>query len=301
MDLDVYCYGMTVLSSIHRLASGDFAAGGYGEIGQSFVCPGGEAMNGAILLSGLGFRCALGGPHLGRETSEPLRRYAARYGINVSGLREDPGYPGVRDLVVIHGLERSVLGWFGHYFSEPEKRWSEPDSAAVSAARVVALDPFFGPSSERCAELCRRFAKPYVTLDCAPESALHAHAAANVVSREYRTKHFPNVPEEELFSKYVASSAGLTIFTSGQRALRYGRPGRPAAEFTPFAVDVKSTLGAGDAFRAGVVYGLLEGMSDADIVRAAAALAALACTRLPIADHSATRAELDQILKLAPA
>jgi len=292
MELDVYCYGMTVLSSIHRLTAGDFAAGGYGEIGESFVCPGGEAMNAAILLSGLGFRCAVGGPHLGHETSAPLRRYAARYGIDVSGLREDPSYAGVRDLVVIHGLERSVLGWFGGYFSQAEKRWSEPDATCIAAARVVALDPFFGASSELCAELCRRFDKPYVTLDCPPDSALHRHAAANVVSREYRNQQFSGVPEAELFARYLSASAALTIFTSGQGAIRYGRRGGPLETLEPFKVNVKSTLGAGDAFRAGVVYGLFEGLSDGGIVHTAAGLAALACTRLPIADHAATRSEL---------
>ena len=33
----------------------------------------------------------------------------------------------------------------------------------------------------------------------------------------------------------------------------------------PFAVEVRSTLGAGDTFKAGCVYGLLKGMTDEEL------------------------------------
>jgi sugar/nucleoside kinase (ribokinase family) len=46
---------------------------------------------------------------------------------------------------------------------------------------------------------------------------------------------------------------------------------------------VKSTLGAGDCFRAGIIHGVLQGMDDADIVRFAAATAASVCQRFPFA------------------
>jgi sugar/nucleoside kinase (ribokinase family) len=61
-------------------------------------------------------------------------------------------------------------------------------------------------------------------------------------------------------------------------------------------VSVKSTLGAGDAFRAGVVFALLRGLDDDRVVRFAAGLAALVCTRLPIADNLPTLAEVEAFL-----
>jgi sugar/nucleoside kinase (ribokinase family) len=291
--LDAYFYGMTVLSTIHRVEAGDVLADGYGEIAETFVCPGGEAMNGALLLSGLGLRTALGGPHWGRETLEPLARYAARHGIEIGGIQVDHGYPGVRDLVIVHGEQRSVLGWFGRFFSERPTRWSEPDPTAIESARVVAIDPFFGASSVRAATLARSFGKPYVTIDCEHDSALHANAAATVVSREYRSRKYPRLDDEAIFADYTARSDSLTIFTSGKEALVHARGSQPPARFTPFHVAAKSTLGAGDAFRAGIVYGLATGLDDPACVRFASALAALVCTRLPIADHLPSRAEVD--------
>lgn len=297
MAVDVYLYGMTVLSTIHRCASALPLAGGYAEIEETYVCPGGEAMNAAMLLSGLGLTTALAGPHWGVETRDVLGRYASLYRIDVSGVSVDPGFPGVRDLVLVGGKERAVLGWFGKYFSTAERRWGEPEAAAIAGSRIVAIDPFFPNSSERAAELARQAGKPYVTIDCPHEGELHRSAAATVISREYRAARYPGQADEALFFEYASRGAGLSIFTSGAEPMRFGRAGAAVETYPPFDVDVKSTLGAGDTFRAGVVYGLLHGFSDAECVRFAAGLAALMCTRLPIADHVPTLPEVTMWLR----
>ena len=41
------------------------------------------------------------------------------------------------------------------------------------------------------------------------------------------------------------------------------------------------TSGGGDSFRAGIVYGFLQGWNDDEMIDFSAALAALACTRSP--------------------
>ena len=45
---------------------------------------------------------------------------------------------------------------------------------------------------------------------------------------------------------------------------------------------VRSTLGAGDTFKAGCVYGLLHGMKDQELVRFASACSAIAISRFPL-------------------
>lgn len=299
MPLDVYLYGMTVLSTIQRMATVLPEADGYGEIAETFVCPGGEAMNAAMLLAGLGLRTALGGPHWGTETRDVLARYAERYAIDVTSVTLDDGYPGVRDLVLVDSQQRTVLGWFGRYFSEPIKRWGEPSAPSIEAAKVIAIDPYFGDSSERASVLARQAGKPYVTIDCAHDGALHAHAAATVISREYRLQHYARVPDDELLQRYAVRSPGLTIFTSGKAAIRYLRAGGHVRTFAPFLVDAKSTLGAGDTFRAGIVYGILREFSDAECVRFASGLASLLCTRLPIADNVPSLSEVEAFLAKA--
>src|SRR6187399_3386765 len=142
MAPDVYLYGMTVLSTIHRVASALPAGDGYAEILETRVCPGGETMNAAMLLTGLGLRCAIGGPHWGAETREVLGSYAERYQIDVSAISIDLSYPGVRDVVLVAAGHRLVLGWFGRYFSEEPARWGAPDAEAIEQARIVSIDPF---------------------------------------------------------------------------------------------------------------------------------------------------------------
>jgi sugar/nucleoside kinase (ribokinase family) len=61
-------------------------------------------------------------------------------------------------------------------------------------------------------------------------------------------------------------------------------------------VEAKSTLGAGDTFRAGIVYGILRELSDGDCVRFASGLATLLCTRLPIADNVPALSEVEAFL-----
>jgi len=296
MSLDVYVYGMTVLSTIQRCAAGLPLSGGYAEITETHVCPGGEAMNAAMLLAGLGLRTALGGPHWGVATRSVLQSYAERHGIEVSGVIVDESFAGLRDLVLVGGDERAVLGWFGSYFSDPHRRWSEPDANAIARSRVVAIDPYFHGSSERAARLAREASKPYVTIDCPYDGALHGTAAATVISREYRRQRYPAVSDDALFREYASRGAGLSIFTAGNEPLRFGRARQASERFAPFRVDVTSTLGAGDTFRAGVVFGVLRGFDDRQCVRFAAGLAALMCTRLPIADNVPTLAEVEAFL-----
>ena len=60
---------------------------------------------------------------------------------------------------------------------------------------------------------------------------------------------------------------GLTIITQGGDEMLYGRKGEEIHRLKPFSVEVRSTLGAGDTFKAGCVYGVLHGMKDDDLVR----------------------------------
>ncbi len=47
--------------------------------------------------------------------------------------------------------------------------------------------------------------------------------------------------------------------SENQQRILYGRKGSKTNRFIPYKVQVKSTLGAGDTFRAGVVYGIFKG------------------------------------------
>jgi sugar/nucleoside kinase (ribokinase family) len=272
----VYLYGMTVWTTAHRLASAYPEADTYGEIVETFQFPGGETGNSALVLSRFGHQTKIDGPFLGSRTEGPIRDFYLRNGVDCSLLHFDPDFEGLEDLVLIGEGSRTVFGRFGHYFSGP-KRWSEPDEESISQAELVTIDPFFREESLLAAELCVRHGRPYVTIDCEPDSFLHRHAEATVVSGEFLRSRSHDVPD------YTGSGNGLVVFTSGSGEIRFGRKGRKGGCIEPFRVEVKSTLGAGDTFRAGIAHGLIAGMSDLDTVRFAAATAACFCRRFPMA------------------
>jgi sugar/nucleoside kinase (ribokinase family) len=278
----IYLYGMIVYSTIHRLCGDYPEADGYTEISETHLVPGGETGNSALVLARWGHRVKVGGPFLGRETRDGVVSFLEKRGIDCSGLHYDGGFDGVRDLVLVGGATRTVFGTFGGYFRGP-RRWSPPDEEAIASAEIVGLDPFFGAESGRVAEICAALGKPCVTIDCPPDSPLHRQAAATVVSGEYLRNEFPGQDARQLLRRYSAAGRGLVILTFGAREILYARGDGEVRSLAPYPVAVKSTLGAGDTFRAGVIHGLVSGMDDTQTVRFAAATAAMVCTRFPMA------------------
>lgn len=281
----VYLYGMIVYSTIHRLKAEYPAADSYAEIEETHRVPGGETGNSALVLARWGHPVKVAGPYLGAGTREPVTTFLTHLGIDCSALHYDPSFDGVRDLVLVAGSTRTVFGEFGRFFSSPPRRWSEPARADIAAAEVVGLDPFFEQQSVAVARLCRELGEPYVTIDCAPDSELHRGAAANVVSGEYLRQQFPGADRRELLRRYAAGTAGLTIFTAGSGEILFARAGGEVGSVRAFSIQPKSTLGAGDTFRGGVIHGVAAGFGDEATVRFAAATAACVCERFPMAHN----------------
>lgn len=282
LNPDIYLYGMTVLSTIHLLDGTYPEPDTYREIKETYIIPGGETANSAIVLANLGNKVKMDGPFLGAKTNEAIKNFCRKYNIDCSGLYFDPSFDGVQDLVLIDKHSRTVFGKFKSYF-EGEKRWTKPDEAAMQSAKIISLDPFFGDESQFVAKYCTEINKKYITIDCSPESVIHKNSAATVISNEFIRNEFPKEDIRILIKKYTEASNGLVIFTFGAREILYCRKGGEIRRLVPYKVDVKSTLGAGDTFRAGVVYGVLNGLDDENIVKFAAATAASVCKRFPMA------------------
>jgi sugar/nucleoside kinase (ribokinase family) len=294
--LDVYLYGMTLLSTIHQLDGLYPPADTYREIKRSHILPGGETGNAAFLLSHLGLKVKSDGPFLGTQTRKHILLFNRKFGIDSSGMRYDRTFPGWQDLILVDEKHRTAFGWFNQRFRPGGgSHWAPPDKTAIQKARVASIDPFFKQESQKAARLCHEAGKPYVTLDCPPESLCHRHSAINVVSREYINGRFTGVNVRRLIRRYTEASRGLVVFTFGAGKILYARRGGIIRSFTPFRVKVAGTLGAGDSFRAGLVYGLFKNWDDTKCVRFAAALAACFCLRFPAALNPPS---LPMVLKL---
>ena len=298
MNYEIYMHGQ-ILGTHSFLLKGEFLKPDeYSEIKAKYFLPGGETGTAATVLSSLGATVKIDGTHIGTEVAPLLREFYKDKTVDLSSVYFDPDYEGLMDYVVIAGLVRSPMGVFQSLYEKgAKKRWNMPKEEDIKNCKVAAIDPYFLEETQATAELCVKHNKPFVTIDCRHDSYLHKHCAVNVVSKECTgSEQYRNKSVEEIYELLTDNTDGLVIITRGEKEMIYGRKGQPIKKMKPFSVEVKSTLGAGDTFKAGCVYGLLYGMTDDEIVRFASACSAIAISRFPLPLNPPTMEEVKKLL-----
>ena len=278
---EVYLFGQVLGTHSFLLKDGFLRPDEYSEIAEQFFLPGGETGTAATVLESLGVSVRMDGTRIGTEVAPMMKAFYAGKQVDLSSMRftEDPG---VMDYVVIAGLVRSPMGRFQTLFSTGERWWNIPKEEDIAGCKAAAVDPYFREESLLAAEICRRNGVPFVTIDSPHDSPLHKLAAVNVVSKECISEHYEGMAPETIMEKLQQETDGLTIITQGGGDMLYARKGGPIRRMKPFPVTVRSTLGAGDTFKAGCVYGLMHGMQDEELVRFASACSAIAISRFPL-------------------
>ena len=295
MKADAYLFGQVLGTHSFLLRGGFLQPDEYAEIGAQYFLPGGETGTACTVLASLGVSVRMDGTHIGTKVAPMLREFYRDKTVDLSPLHftEDDG---VMDYVVIAGLVRSPMGRFQTLFGDGRRWWSVPREEDITGCRAAAVDPFFREESDRVAELCLKLGVPYVTIDSPHDSILHQHAAVNVVSGECLHQHYGGMDKEEVMRLLQATAEGLVIITSGGGEMLYGRRGGEICRMEPFDVEVRSTLGAGDTFKAGCVYALLQGMADEELVRFASACSGVAISRFPLPLNPPTLAEVNALI-----
>ncbi len=279
---EVYLFGQVLGTHSFLLKDGFLKPDEYSEIGEQYFLPGGETGTAATVLDAMGISVRLDGTWIGTEVAPMLRSFYAEKQVDLSSLYFMEDDPGVMDYVVIAGPVRSPMGRFQTLFSTGKRWWSIPKEEDIAGCKAAAIDPFFREETLLAAEICIRLGIPYVTIDSRHDSFLHRHAAINIVSKECTETDYSGMEPEAIMELMQQETDGLTILTRGGGAMLYGRKGEKTHRMRPFEVEVRSTLGAGDTFKAGCVYALLQGMSDAETVRFASACSAIAISRFPL-------------------
>ncbi|MBP5491688.1 MAG: carbohydrate kinase family protein [Clostridiales bacterium] len=291
-----YLFGQILGTHSFLLKDGFLQPDEYSEIGDQYFLPGGETGTAATVLDSLGVSVKMTGTWIGTEVAPMLKGFYADKKVDLSSL-DYWDENGVMDYVVIAGLVRSPMGRFATLFSSGKRWWSIPKEEDIEGCKAVAIDPFFGEETMLCAKHCVKHNIPYVTIDSPHESYLHQHAAINVVSKECTAKDYAGKDPYEIMELLKSTSSGLTILTQGGGEMLYGRKGEETHAMKPFSVEVKSTLGAGDTYKAGCVYAILHGMSDEETVRFAGACSAVAISRFPLPLFPPKLEEVQDLIK----
>lgn len=290
----VYVYGVIAPSTLIELADDYPPAAGYAEIAAIHPSIGGEAAGSAYVLARLGIRTRLAGSRLGAddESGRVVDRLSAA-GVDCAAIRRVGDGPPAREVVISSGDTRTVFGTYGRFLSD--RPWDAANEADVRSAQIVCLDPFFEQASEQVARWCRDSGTPYVTVDVAPDSEIAAHAAVLIISEEFAGRALGTDPRDVL-TAYTARGDGRVILTQGSGRVLSATGGEAPVEQATFPVEVRDTTGAGDGFRAGIIYGMLSGLDAAQTIRTASAVAAMVCRRAPGVLGSPTEAELQAFL-----
>ena len=293
---EVYLFGQVLGTHSFLLKDGFLKPDEYAEIGEQYFLPGGETGTAATVLDSLDVSVRMDGTWIGTEVAPMLKAFYADKQVDLSPLcfTEEPG---VMDYVVIAGLVRSPMGRFQTLFASGKRWWNIPKEEDIDGCKAAAVDPFFREESLRAAELCRLHGVPFVTIDSPHDSPLHRQAAVNVVSKECTSEHYAGMDPEEIMKLMQEETDGLTIITQGGGDMLYARRGEPVYRMKPFSVTVRSTLGAGDTFKAGCVYGLLHGMKDDELVRFASACSAIAISRFPLPLNPPKPEEVQRLIR----
>lgn len=257
--------------------------------------PGGQIATAVLAATRLGLRTAFLGTVGDDESSLAVLAPLRAAGVDVEGVRVRTGTPTQLALILVDREtgERTVA-----WYRDPRLRLKPGDlrRESIERGRALLLDAG-DPEAATWAAKVAREAGIAVVLDAdTPQpgiDALLSQVDFPIVSREFALHHFGGV--RVALTSLLAAGARLAAVTLGARgALAATAEGELRAP--SFAVEVRDTTGAGDAFHAGFVWGLLEGLPAARVLRVANATAALNCGALGAQGGLPTRATLEEFL-----
>jgi len=261
------------------------------------VCCGGQTATTLGTCAALGLTTKYVGV-IGRdEAGRRVREGLARRGVDVAHLIEcEAATQTATILVHAESGSRIVLC---DRDSRLRLRAEDVPIEALARARVVHVDDVDVAAAIEAARAARAAGVP-VTSDIDHVSD-RAEALLAVVSWPIFAEETPQrlagmATVEGALRELRRRHAGVLCVTLGERGV-IALEGDRLHHQPAFPVAVRDTTGAGDVFRGGFIYGLLQRWSVPRILEFAAAAAAVSCTRLGALDGVPTLDEVKQLLK----
>jgi sulfofructose kinase len=280
--MDVVGLGASSVDYVNILPAAPAAGGASAKlrISSHFVSCGGQVANAMAACAAFGLRAGFLGPIGSDANAARVRDELVSRGVDVTSVivREADNQFAVI-LVDERNGERIVL-W------ERDRRLllraGEIDSTLFGDARVLHVDDVDEEASIAAAglavergmrvtsDLDRVTDRTAALVECVtvPVFAEHMPSALTGEPDLGRALRKLRRPHHELLCVTLGAEGAIALH--GDRLVH-----SPA-----FAVDAVDTTGAGDVFRAGLIYAMLEGQSTDEILRFANAAAAMSCTRL---------------------
>ncbi len=297
---DVLCYGTISLENVTRLshlptprrdAVAQFESD---EIG-------GEALKVALPLATWGLRVAVVGNFIGSDRKatfilSELARYPlvdARYVRQYENITT----PFLRILVTPDGERSRIAYW---YDDTPK---DELAPQLMQRARLLSVDAYGQDERDRAAAVARDCGRPVISADAIwPQYPLAGRSDVIIISRDWLHTNFTGIYEYDHALELQAQGAGVIMITDGPRPVLVVRADGSAFGVEPYEIArVVDTSGAGNLFKAGVIYGWLQPDWPLEQrVKFACAAAGLYVGRDRTSDPIPTLSEIQALMQAQP-
>jgi sulfofructose kinase len=300
LPYDVLCYGTISVENVTRLSHLPNPRRDANAIQENDLL-GGEALTVAVPLAAWGLRVAVAGNFIGVDRkAELILQQLSRYPrIDTRYIIQHPNVdtPFTRLFVDPKGERSRVAYW---YDKTPK---DELLPAIMARARLLSVDAYGEDERDRAALVARSLGRPVISADAIrPQHPLARLSSVIVISSAFLQSSFTGVYEYDHALELQAQGAGVVIVTDGSKAVLVVR-----ADGSPFGVEpydvprVIDTSGAGDLFKAGLIYGWLqESWPLEQKVIFACAAAGLNCERDRSKDPPPSLAEINALMKRQP-
>lgn len=262
------------------------------EIERELVLLGGEAANTAGALRAWGREVVLCGNRLGTgPAAHQLEALVARHGLSSHLLGTGGGKTPETDVYVTPDGERTM---FGQGFSEMQSA-VDPADVPYRPGEWFTADPNLdGPAREAARRAADAGMNLYLMDFIRPDDPIVPNSwwqsSTDWVGRRGDTQG-----NAAWLTDWIARHGCFGVLTDGAQTILVGGPGWPVMEIPTIpAPDVVDTTGAGDLFRAGMLYGLDTQWEPPQCLRFAAAAGSLACGSLGATSHVPTIEEIKQ-------
>lgn len=280
-EFEVMVYGLVCLDVLWRVPSLP-PLGGAVRIEEEWKGIGGEAANTAVALSRWGVRVALVGNALGDDAEgRLLRELFARDAPDLDTrflTTSTDTFTSVPVLVATPDGQKTIFGR-----GRDHLRFPLLDRDLARSVRLFTVDVGAGDAGVHACTVALQACRPIVAVDYTHHPAVNRMATLSIASRDNLDAADPEGSCDS-FAATLRDRYGSTfVITCGEQGCVVAPGGNSGAVVSLPAYPpphVLDTTGAGDVFRAGMIYGLLHEWDDMESALFASAAAALNCGAL---------------------
>jgi sugar/nucleoside kinase (ribokinase family) len=260
------------------------------------VLCGGQMATAMSTCASLGLKSKYVGVSGTDENGRRIRQELARRDVDVSDLIIRDAENQFAVILVDETTGERIVLW-----DRDERlrlRDRELPTEAIAAARAVHVDDVDDEAALRAARLGRA-AGAFVTTDIdrvTPKTTELATVVTHAIFAQHVPAQLTGINDLEAALRAMRKThEGVLCVTLGEHGAM-ALAGDELHRSPAFHVHAVDTTGAGDVFRGGFIYGLLQGQPIDQVLRTANAAAAVSCTRLGALNGVPTMAEVQELM-----